>query len=133
MKSITRKQIQEINNKCSNNWNFDTIYFICHSEKTLIKKLKIDDTGYLENRLNYNNENQISLHISKFEYSKDKETAITSGMGKTAILDETQYKRKTLNNLIAHTEKLTDKELLKINSKTKVSTGDGLILQSEKF
>lgn len=133
MKSITRKQLQEINNKCSNNWNFDTIYFICHSEKTLIKKLKIDDTGYLEFRLYYNSQNQITLHISKFEYAKDGETASTEGLGKITTLDLKKHKRRIFNNLIAFTEKLTDDELLQINAETKVSSASGLILQSKDF
>ena len=133
MESMTRKQIQEINNKCCNNWKFDTSYFVYHSEKTLIKKLKVDSTGYLEFNLYYNKQNQVSLHITKFEYARDKETASTSGMGKYAILDNKQYKRKMLNNLIAFTDKLTDDELLKINAETKVSSASGLILQSKDF
>ena len=133
MESMTRKQIQEINNKCCNNWKFDTSYFVYHSEKTLIKKLKVDSTGYLEFNLYYNKQNQVSLHITKFEYARDKETASTSGMGKYAILDNKQHKRKMLNNLIAFTDKLTDDELLKINAETKVSSASGLILQSKDF
>lgn len=133
MESMTRKQIQEINNKCCNNWKFDTSYFIYHSEKTLIKKLKVDDTGYLEFRIYYNSQNQVTLHISKFEYARDGETATTEGLGKITTLDLKKHKRRIFNNLIAFTDKLTDDELLKINAETKVSAGYGLILQSKDF
>lgn len=133
MESMNKKQIQEINNKCSNNWKFDIPYFVYHSEKTLIKKLKVDDTGYLEFRLYYNNENQITLHISKFEYARDGETLTTEGLGKITTLDLKRHKRRIFNNLIAFTDKLTDDELLKINAETKVSEGYGLILQSKNF
>lgn len=133
MESMTRKQIQEINNKCCNNWKFDTSYFVYHSEKTLIKKFKVDDIGYLQCNLYYNIQNQLTLHISKFEYAKDKETASTEGLGKIIILDVKRHKRKIFNNLIAFTDKLTNDELLKINAETKTSAGYGLILQSKDF
>lgn len=133
MESMSKKQIQEINNKSSNNWNFDISYFVYHSEKTLIKKLKVDDTGYLEFRLYYNNENQIALHISKFEYDRDGKTATTEGLGKITTLDLKKHKRRIFNNLIAFTDKLTDDELLQINAETKTSSASGLILQSKDF
>lgn len=133
MESMSKKQIQQINNKCSNNWNFDIPYFVYHSEKTLIKKLKVDDTGYLEFRIYYNSQNQVTLHISKFEYARDGETATTEGLGKITTLDLKKHKRRIFNNLIAFTDKLTDDELLKINAETKVSAGYGLILQSKDF
>ena len=133
MESMNKKQIEEINNKCRNNWKFDITYFVYHSEKTLIKKLKVDDTGYLEFNLYYNSRNQVTLHISKFEYDRDRKTAISEGVGKIKILDEKQHKRKLFNNLIAFTDKLTDEELLKINSETKVSSANGLFLQSKDF
>ena len=133
MDLMTRKQIQEINNKCYNDWKFDTHYFVYHSEKTLIKKLKVDDTGYLEFRLYYNNQNQIALHICKFEYDRDEKIATTEGLGKITTLDVKQHKRRIFNNLIAFTDKLTDDELLQINAETKTSSASGLILQSKDF
>lgn len=133
MATMTKKQIEEINNKCKNGWKFDVVYFVYHEEKTFIKKIKQNDEYYLEFRLYYNSQNQISLHISKYEYSKDKKTATTKGMGKDSILEETKYSRKNINNLIIITQRLTDEELLKINAETKVSSGYGLILQSEEF
>lgn len=133
MATMTKKQIEEINNKCKNGWEFDVVYFVYHEEKTFIKKIKQKDEYYLEFRLHYNSQNQISLHISKYEYSKDKTTATTEGMGKETMLNETKYSRRNVNNLIIITQRLTDEELLKINAETKVSSGYGLILQSEEF
>lgn len=62
--SMTKKQIEEINHKCSNNWKFNIVFWVYHSQKTLFKKLKIDDTGFFEFSLSYNSENQIILHIN---------------------------------------------------------------------
>lgn len=133
MESMSKKQIQEINNKCNNKWSFDIPYFVYHSEKTLIKKLKVDDTGYLEFRIYYNNENQITLHICNYKYARDGQTATTEGLGKITTLDLKKHKRRIFNNLIAFTDKLTDDELLQINAETKTSSASGLILQSKDF
>lgn len=133
MESMSKKQIQEINNKCSNKWSFDISYFVYHSEKTLIKKLKVDDTGYLEFRIYYNNQNQITLHICNYKYDRDGQTATTEGLGKITTLDLKKHKRRIFNNLIAFTDKLTDDELLQINAETKTSSASGLILQSKDF
>lgn len=134
MAKITREQIQEINNKCSNGWKLDVQHYLNFSEKTLLKNIEIDDKTFLQFSLGYNYNKQISLHISKFAYLENGNgLAITEGMGKNTILDETKYSKKTINNLIIITPRLTDEELLRINSETKIDKGNGLILQSEDF
>ncbi len=132
MQMMTQKQIQEIDNKCKNNWKFDVTYFKFHQEKTLIKRIKIDDESYLEFKLNYNSKNQIYLHISKFYTQKHIGTATSEGMGKSKVLEETMYKRKGINNLIIKTSSLTDEELLKINAETKV-IDNGIFVPSPTF
>lgn len=127
MQIMTQEQIQEIDNKCKNNWKFDVTYFKFHQEKTLIKRIKIDDESYLEFKLNYNSKNQIYLHISKFYTQKHIGTATTEGMGKSKVLEEISYKRKGINNLIIKTPSLTDDELLKINAKAKVINNGAFI------
>lgn len=131
--SMTKKQVQELNNKCSSNWELDVFYFLNWNQKTLIKRIPIEDNNYLEFTLYYNNQNQITLNIGKFHQIEEKGIAISDGMGKTAILNETIFKRKNVNNLIEYTNQLTDNELLKINAEAKVKKSDGLFLQSEDF
>lgn len=133
MVKITNKQIQKINTMCKNGWKLDIDYYIYHNEKTLIRKVTIDDENFLEFALRYNYKNQVSLHISKFYQEKGKPYASTSGLGKSKVLEETQAKRKNVNNLIGFTNYLTDEKLLEINKNTKPSTGYGLIMQSEDF
>ena len=116
--SMTKQQITEINHKCYNNWRFNIVFWVYHSQKTLFKKLKVDDTGFFEFSLNYNIENQIVLHISKFNYIKDIETAVCEEKGKIIILDNTSNKRRNIKKLIDITEQLTDEQLLKLNSET---------------
>ena len=113
--SMTKKQVEELNNRCKNGWKFDVIYFIYHQEKTFIKKIKQDNERYLEFRIYYNSENQIALHISKYTYTNDKACATTEGLGKITVIDNTKYTRKNINNLIIVTARLTDEELLKIS------------------
>lgn len=133
MPNITNELINNINSKCKNGWKLDVDYYLFHNEKTFIKRVKLDDEHYLEFALRYNYKNQISLHISKFYQEKGKSYASTSGMGKSKVLDETSYKRKTINNLIEITKKLTREKLLEVNSNTRVSNGYGLIMPSKDF
>ena len=114
--SMTKKQVEELNIRCKNDWKFDVTYFVYHTEKTFIKRIKLQSEGYLEFRIYYNSENQVALHISKFTYTSDKACATTEGLGKIIVIDNTKYTRKNINNLIIVTARLTDEELLKINS-----------------
>ena len=43
MVNITNELINDINNKCKNNWKLDISYYIFHKEKTLIKRIKLDE------------------------------------------------------------------------------------------
>lgn len=132
MQIMTQEQIQEINNKCKNNWKFDVTYFRFHQEKTLIKRIIVDDESYLQFQLGYNSKSQIYLHISKFYTQKHIGTATSEGMGKSKVLEETSYKRKGINNLIIKTPSLTDDELLKINAETKI-IDNGIFAPSPVF
>lgn len=110
---------------------FNTIYSI--GEKTLIKCIKLDEEHYLEFRLEYNYKNQISLHISKFYHKQGEDYTSTSGLGKRKLLKETEAKRKTVDALIEYTKQLSNNTLMEINSKTTVSSGNGIIIASEDF
>lgn len=112
---ITKKQLQEINNKCSSNWRFDTTFFVFHSVKSLFKKLKVDNTGYYEFRLYYNNQNQITLNIKKFDY---KDNVTVAGETKSIILNEKAVAKRTPSKLLNFTEKLTDERLQKYVQRT---------------
>lgn len=132
MARITREQVIKTNEKCMNEWRLDVEYYLFHSEKTLIKQIKLDDEHYLEFRLNYNYKNQISLHISKFYHKEGDYFASSNGLGKRKILDETQATKKNLNNLIDFTNSLTDDECMRINAETPV-TRSCMFVESEEF
>ncbi len=133
MASITKEQINSINSKCSNGWKFDWLYYLNYGKKTFIKDIDLDTENYLEFALRYNYKNQISLHISKFYHKQGEDYSSTSGMGKNKLLEETPTKRKNVNTLIEFTKTLTNDKLMEINKNTKVSSGYGLIVQSEEF
>lgn len=133
MANITRQQIDSINNRCSNDWELDVDYYLMHNDKTLIKRIYIDEEHYLKFCIRYNSNNQVILHISNNYHKKGEYFSTSHGMGKTKILEETQAPRKNINNLIDFTRKLTNTELLEINKNTKVSSGNGLFLPSEDF
>jgi hypothetical protein len=133
MSVITKKEINTINSKCNNGWMLDVQYYMFHNERTLIKQIPIDYEHYLEFRLCYSNRKQILVHISKFHKKPNEQCAVTTGLGKDAIIDETEYKRKTINNLLAFTNRLNNFKLMDLNKNTKVSSGYGLIMPSEDF
>lgn len=120
MAKLTREQIETINSKCKNGWKLDIQYFIFHSERTLKKIIELDTEHYLEFRLDYNYNNQITLFISKFYHKANDDFATSSGLGKKKLLEETPSTRKSINKLIEITEQLTDDELMKINNETDV-------------
>lgn len=120
MAKITREQIQKINNKCKNNWELDIQFFIFHNEKTLKKIIELDEEHYLEFKIDYNYKNQIVLFINKFYHKTGENFATSNGLGKKKMLEETSASRKSINKLIEYTEKLTDEQLIQINSETDV-------------
>ena len=130
---ITKEQVDNINNQCMNGWQFDVEYFLFHGEKTLIKQIQLDDENYLEFAIRYNYKNQVSLHISKFYHKIGETFSSTNGMGKSKVLAETPVVRKNIKNLVIFTKNLNDEKLLDINKNTKVSSGYGLIMESEEF
>ena len=52
--SIKREQIQKINNACGNDWELDTLYYMSYGQKTLIKRIDLDEESYLQLELYYN-------------------------------------------------------------------------------
>lgn len=120
MGKLTREQINTINGKCKNGWELDIQYFLFHNEKKLYKRINLDDENYLQFDLLYNYKKQISLHISKYHHKQGDFFACSNGLGKSKVLEETPASRKIINKLIELTEKLTDDELIKINSETDV-------------
>ena len=133
MARIATKQIQQINNACSNNWRLDTQYYLFHSEKILFKIIELDEAHYLRFSLDYNSQKQVVLRINKFYHEKDKEYASSSGLGKYKILQDIPVKRKSIRYLIKLTNKLDNSRLLEINQNTPVSSGYGMFLPSEDF
>lgn len=77
MAKILTKQIQQINNSCSNGWRLDTQYVLLHGEKRLIKCIELDSENYLEFALHYNYKNQITLYISKYNHKPDDTIAVS--------------------------------------------------------
>ncbi len=130
---LKKEQIIKINNSCRNDWQLDVKYFLMYKEKILIKRIDLDEQNFLEFSLRYSTENKVQIHISKFFHKPNEEVAITSGLGKTAILDDTIVKRRNINKLTEYTKKLTNDKLLEINKNTEVNKSNGMILQSEDF
>lgn len=77
MAKILTKQIQQINNACSNGWRLDTQYFLYHGEKRLMNFIELDAENYLKFALHYNYNNQITLYISKYNHKPNDTFAVS--------------------------------------------------------
>lgn len=124
MATITQEQITSVNSKCSNGWVLDTFYYAGFGEKTLQKRVKIDNQHFFEFKLRYNSDNQVELHISKYFQETEDTLPVTSGLGKNIILEEIPVKRKSVNNLTAITEKMTEQKLLELEKETQETESD---------
>lgn len=121
MAKISKVDIIDINNQCSNDWKLDLEFFAFFGEKSLRKRIKLDDNHFLECRLNYNSKKQIYLNISKYFHEENDNMASGSG-GEITILDSKVHKRQEINKLIEYTKELTESKLLeqyKKNEKNK--------------
>lgn len=99
-----------------------------------MKCIDINEENYLKFSIGYNSQNQISLYIAKFYHEKDRDIAITSGLGKRVVLRTTPAKRKNMNKLIDLTSELDNNKLLEINEKVPVLKGYyGIFKPSEEF
>ena len=130
MANITQEQVNRINNKCKNDWHLDIQYYLNWSEKILIKRINLDADSYLEYTLSYNLHNQIYIRIQK--YYIENGCGVSSGLGKTLIIDETIYARKNINKLIEYTDKLNNTELMIIKDTAKIVDVTGMV-SSENF
>ena len=133
MASISKAQIQKINNACSNDWELDTLYYLSHIEKTLIKRIDLDEEYYLQFRLEYNSYNQIIIRINKYKIDKNTGFGVSYGQGKNKTLVENQAKRKNISNLIELTHELDNNKLMEITQSASISSGYGIMVESEEF
>lgn len=131
--SIKKEQILKINNACSNDWKLDTFYYLSHGEKTLIKRININEDSYLHFRLEYNSSNQIKIRIDKYNIDKATGLGVSHGQGKHKILVENQAKRKNINSLIELTHELDNNKLMEIKQSASISSGYGMIEENEDF
>lgn len=131
--SIKREQLLKINNACSNDWELNTFYYLSYGEKTLIKRVDLDEESYLQFELYYNSRNQISIRISKYNIDKATGYGVSHGLGKHKILVEDQAKRKNINSLIELTHELDNNKLMEINQSASISSGYGIVGVSKNF
>lgn len=129
MAKLTDAEVQAIHSKCSNDWRLNRELYIFHQEKALTKQIDIDNENYTEFTIRYNSKRQIILTISRYYHKQNERLAVTSGAYKRIILEETAFKRKSVNNLIAFTGKLTASKLLELEKSKETEVKR--ILQSE--
>ena len=130
MSKITKQQIIKINEECQNNFKLDLQCLMMNEEKILIKNIDIDEVFNIECKIehtkNENNLYNICLKLSKHKKISDKMTQLVSSYY-TFILDNKEYKRRNIKDLIKYTELLNDEELQKYINKCDVLTNNDVI------
>lgn len=111
MANITREQVEKINKRLHNNWTFDLWYFMMYSgEKTVCKKIALDDTHFIKASLYFNETYrnfkrdglEITLHMARFADTGNG-MASSSGLGLFRRIPYEKVRRS-----FADLEKLTE-------------------------
>lgn len=129
MAKITKKQVENINNKCFNGFKLDLEYFLMHNEKQLVKYDFIDDTRRIEyclhyfpkyekvtqdNGISYNvdtGRHLVTLRISKWSKRNTCDLWSSNGLGKRITLSDVSVERRKISLLEEYTSKLNDEKL----------------------
>ena len=105
MGNITREQIKKWESECKNDFKFDIRYWMYHQEKTLTKRINLDDKTYLEVHLMFYNKYEnyrqvgyyINVNISK--YYIEGEMAVSHGLGISYKLNNEIYQKRSFKEL----------------------------------
>lgn len=121
MANITREQVEKINKRLHNNWTFDLWYFMMHSgEKTVCKKIALDDTHFIKASLYFNETYrnfkrdglEITLHMARFT-DIGNGMASSSGLGLFRTIPYNKV-RKSFADLQKLTAVIDDKYIIDI-------------------
>lgn len=121
MANITKAQVEKLNSKMSNGWEFDWYYFLTHSgEKIASKKIEIDDKHFYKAEIwfsesyhRYEKEITMKLHISEFTKSDATDFASSVGMGISKTIGR-GYSKKMFSEIQKATANFTDDDIIKL-------------------
>lgn len=107
---MTKEDVIKINGKCANEWRFDAYYYAIHKEKTLSKKVNLDEAHFLRCQLYFSEKYEqfrkvgleITLHIGYFTHTGG-DFASSSGLGlfRTIAYDKPRRSFADLEKLTA--------------------------------
>ena len=132
MPSITREQAARLNSQAPNNWNFDVFYYVTHGEKTITRKITLDEGKILEARLMYSENREerplpyrpgrtysvpaghyhIALHISIWSPSPGTECYHSYGLGQWLDMDHGRHTKRNYKDLCKIAVDLSDADIL---------------------
>lgn len=105
MGKLLKSDVEKWEKDCKNDFKFDIRYYLYHNEKTLTKRINLDDKTYLEVHLMFYNKYEnyrqvgyyININISK--YYIEGEMAVSHGLGISYKLNETVYQKRSFKEL----------------------------------
>lgn len=121
MYKLLKSDIEKWEKDCKNGFKFDIRYYLYHNEKTLIKRIKLDDKTYLEVHLmfynNYENYRQvgyyINVNISKWNIEENG-MATSQGLGISYKLNDEIYQKRSFKELQRATEHINNDLIMSI-------------------
>lgn len=129
-KIITREQLNKLNEKMSNGWNFyEKWYYFCYGEKSAVKRIHIDEKSSLEAQLCYREQYdweshttniKLTLHISKFY----RDT--TYGLGVFVTISE-NLPKKMFSLIQKETANWTDEKIIALAKRHDVLLDDSTL------
>lgn len=125
---ITKEQLEKWNEGCKNDFKVDISYLVYHSEKTLEKRIILDDETYLKCHLSFYNKYEnyksvgyyINANISKWKHQGDFDNSY--GLGINIKVSDKIYDKKSFKELQKITENITDSIIIDIYKQDTISS-----------
>ncbi len=121
MAKLTKEQVEDINQKCSNDFMLDVGAFMYHGDKQVVKYIDIGDDkklsatlSFRDRRIGYTFKPVLSLHLAIWNVEPSG-LMCSHGLGVTIDLSE-PYERRKFSDIIAKTKDFDNEKCLQLAS-----------------
>lgn len=136
--SITREQINKINEKMGNGWELDLYYYLMHGEKTAVLKIDQEDGGYIQGKIYIDNVSswrkdayngvQIKINVSRYYKGSTEGVFVSHGLGKWYAINRPDLKRCMFSEVQKMTHKITAAQIMGIYEQNSEQINNPVVL-----
>lgn len=136
--SITREQINKINEKMGNGWEFDLYYYLMRGEKTAVLKIDQEDGGYIQGKIYISNVSswrkdayngvQIKINVSRYYKGLTEGTFVSHGLGKWYKINRPDLKRCMFSEVQKMTHKITAAQIMGVYEQNSEQINNPVVL-----